>query len=91
MPVYAIRGMIYHDGGKPVNANVSLVLSEVLDMPERQVQARDGAFEFPDVPCGDWRVSLKATRRRLASIATKVQVDSGRVAYVELKPLSWPD
>jgi hypothetical protein len=29
--------------------------------------------------------------RRLASIGAQVQVDSGRAAYVELKPSLWPE
>ena len=60
VPVYAIRGMIYDDGGKPVNASVSLAAPEALEMPEAQAQAHDGAFEFPQVPSGEWRVMAEA-------------------------------
>jgi len=62
VPVYAIRGMVLDDGGKPANATVSVIASEALDMPERQVQAHEGAFELSDVPYGDWRVIAEADR-----------------------------
>jgi len=56
VPVYSIRGMIYDDEGRPVNGSVSLEPVEVLEGPEAKVRTRDGAFEFPKVPAGDWRV-----------------------------------
>lgn len=62
VPVHAIRGMVYDDDGKPINAKVGLVSSEPLAQPEFQVQARDGAFEFREVPAGDWRVTGEAER-----------------------------
>ena len=59
-PVYSIRGMIYDDEGRQVNGSVSLESVEVLEGTEAKVHTRDGAFEFPQVPAGDWRVVAEA-------------------------------
>ena len=62
VPVHAIRGMIYDDGGERVSTKVTLASSEVLERAEVQVQSRDGAFEFPDVASGEWRLIAEAER-----------------------------
>ena len=59
VPVYAIRGVVYDDGGKPANATVSLLPFDPLEErynPLGQVATHNGMFEFPRVPAGDWRV-----------------------------------
>uniref|UniRef100_Q01Z66 Carboxypeptidase regulatory-like domain-containing protein n=1 Tax=Solibacter usitatus (strain Ellin6076) TaxID=234267 RepID=Q01Z66_SOLUE len=60
VPVYSIRGMIYDDEGRPANGLVSLESTEVLEGPTAKANMRDGAFEFPKVPAGDWRVIAEA-------------------------------
>jgi len=68
VPVYAIRGVIFDDGGRPTNGTVSLVPSEAMENPgaqtglEAQTQARDGVFNLPDVPAGAWQVIAEADR-----------------------------
>jgi len=54
--VYVIRGQVYDDQGRPANARVNLLPSEALEEAAGQAQARDGAFEFRDVPPGNWRL-----------------------------------
>jgi len=61
-PVYAIRGTVLDDAGKPANAAVSLAPTEILEMPETRVTAHDGVFEFPDATPGDWRVVAELER-----------------------------
>jgi len=56
-PVFAIKGRVYDDDGKPVNAYLRLLPSEILEDAEAIATAIDGVFEFRDVPAGDWRVS----------------------------------
>ena len=60
--VYAIRGTVYDDRGALTDATVKLISNESMEVPETQVQARDGFFELPDVPAGDWNLSAEAER-----------------------------
>ncbi len=60
--IFIIRGMLFDDSGRPANGKVSRTSSEPLALPETEVQAHEGVFEFPEVPAGDWRLAAEWDR-----------------------------
>ena len=57
LPVHAIRGIVYDEKGNVANASVALVSTDVLaQAAEVRTTAQAGAFEFPEVTAGDWRL-----------------------------------
>jgi len=75
--VYAIRGMLFDDSGRPANGTVSLISTELLALPETEVQTHDGVFELPEVPAGDWRLAAELERAGVRLRGTAAVLLSG--------------
>jgi hypothetical protein len=58
--VYAIRGMVYDDSGALADAKVKLLSNELMELAETEVRAKDGFFEVPGVPAGEWHLIAEA-------------------------------
>jgi len=62
-PVYAVRGMVYNDTGRPADAAVRLRSCGAITCgPNLQAQARGGSFEFTGVPAGEWCLAAEEER-----------------------------
>jgi hypothetical protein len=65
-PVYNLRGVVLDDEGKPAVGVVLRLLSETgWSAADAEVQSsQGGAFEFPSVRSGQWRIRAEAIRNK---------------------------
>ena len=64
VPVHAVRGVLLNPDGTPA-PKVAITLSEEAGQPAHRAESQsDGAFEFPAVVDGEWRLVGRSGERR---------------------------
>jgi Carboxypeptidase regulatory-like domain len=61
LPVHRIRGRVLDPGGTPLG-NVSVELDKDFGSGFKETASADGAFVFPAVPKGEWRLSARTDK-----------------------------
>jgi carboxypeptidase family protein len=89
VPVHGIRGVVLDDKGNPA-AGVNIELGDPIDFTRRDPpQARsgdDGAFDFGEIPDGDWRLTAAIERDGVKLKAyQRLQVSAHDIDRLELR------
>ncbi|HEY7391115.1 MAG TPA: carboxypeptidase-like regulatory domain-containing protein [Bryobacteraceae bacterium] len=76
-PVHAVRGRVLDERGNPA-AKASITLAQVYGPKLTQETESDGAFEFPAVVEGEWRLAAAAVRNAVEMRASQEVEVRGR-------------
>jgi len=85
VPVHRIRGRVLDEGGDPA-PRAAVTLYNGFGPSLDHLTDQDGAFEFPAIPDGEWRLSAKRDRDRVTLwTAQPVQIQDRDLDNVELR------